>query len=267
MCDEKTYRDHLLAIGLADRTVHRYGRIVMAAERWCEVRRLDLLVLSATEVRQLSGSWPDSEASRRQLRAALSHWWEHFGRFDGPTRAIRVPTKPRGQCRALEPEDVVLLGKVIRRRGDDQALAVAFGIYAGLRRSEIATIRWCDIGEGGLRILGKGNRIRHIPMHPTLAEMLVKKPTFGEYLFPGRFGGPCNPNTIWHWVRCVTDEAGLGKVAVHRTRHTALASINDATGDLRTTQEIAGHAKPETTAIYTRTTQQRMRAAIDSLTY
>ncbi len=267
MCAEKTYRDHLLALGLADRTVLRYSYIVRAAEKWCEERRLDLLELTATQVRQLAENWPNSEASRRQLRAALGHWWEHFGRFDGPSRAIRVPTKPRGQCRALEPEQAIALGQAIRERADDSALAVALGIYAGLRRAEIANLRWEDVGEGGLRILGKGNRIRHVPMHPVLASLLATKATRGPWVFPGRFGGPVCPTTIWTWVRSFTESVGLGPVAVHRTRHTALASINDATGDLRTTQEIAGHAKPETTAIYTRTTQQRMRAAICSLGY
>jgi integrase/recombinase XerC len=86
-------------------------------------------------------------------------------------------------------------------------------------------------------------------------------------VFPGRFGGPQNPTTVWGWVREVSSTAGLPPVPTHVLRHTALATALDATGDLRTVQEIAGHASPETTAGYTRVTRKAMARAIGAIDY
>ncbi len=54
---------------------------------------------------------------------------------------------------------------------------------------------------------------------------------------------------------------------VHQLRHTALSTMNDMTGDLRTVQYFAGHSRPETTSNYTRVSGRRLRAAVESLDY
>lgn len=56
-------------------------------------------------------------------------------------------------------------------------------------------------------------------------------------------------------------------VAPHRLRHTAIATLNDRTGDLRTAQAFARHASPETTVIYTRFPRRRLVAAVEALDY
>ena len=56
-------------------------------------------------------------------------------------------------------------------------------------------------------------------------------------------------------------------VATHVLRHTALATALDATGDLRAVQELAGHARPETTAGYTRVRRDRLEAAVSAISY
>ncbi|MDP8937455.1 MAG: tyrosine-type recombinase/integrase [Actinomycetota bacterium] len=89
----------------------------------------------------------------------------------------------------------------------------------------------------------------------------------GDYVFPGRFGGPVTPATIWDWIRYVADDAGLGKVPPHVLRHLCLATQNDATGDLRTVQHFAGHSNPQTTSGYTRSTNRRLRAAVLAIDY
>lgn len=76
-----------------------------------------------------------------------------------------------------------------------------------------------------------------------------------------------NAGTIASWCAQIASDAGLDAVAPHRLRHTAIATINDETGDLRAAQEFARHADPSTTQLYTRVTAQRLRRAVDSLRY
>lgn len=89
----------------------------------------------------------------------------------------------------------------------------------------------------------------------------------GMWVFPGRWGGHVSPAQIWTWVKTVSEDAGLGKVTPHMLRRTALTEINEVTGDLRAAQLFAGHAKPETTALYTRVSERRLTAAADALSW
>ena len=104
-----------------------------------------------------------------------------------------------------------------------------------------------------------------MPVHEVVLRYMASVPRQGPFVFPGRFGGPVNPATIWEWAREVARDAGLGDVPTHVLRHTALTAANDATGDLRATQDFARHAKPETTAGYTRTTERRLREVAEAI--
>ena len=67
-------------------------------------------------------------------------------------------------------------------------------------------------------------------------------------------------------MREVAADAGM-KVPTHVLRHTALATALDNCHDLRAVQELAGHARPETTAGYTRVTARRLTEAVGAIHY
>lgn len=211
---------------------------------------------------------PPTWSSRKGLRSALKHYWEFVARDRPPLRAIRVPPKPEMVCRALDEDDARILAKAARATGGLQGFAVALGLYAALRREEIATLRWDCFGEDGwMTVQGKGEKTRTIPVHPVVSEMCQALPRAGVFMFPGRFDHHVNPATIWQWIRELADEAGVGKVKPHQLRHTCLATQNDNTGDLRSVQHFAGHSRPETTSGYTRSTRRRLAAVVASLDY
>lgn len=258
----------LLALGLAPKTARLYARDILAAERWCAERRLDLATLAPELVVELAGTKPLSHSSRTILRASLRHYWEHVDRDNPPLRAIRVPPEPRHVCRALSEDDSRILAKAARTRGDRKGLAVVLGLYEALRREEIASLPWVSLREDGwLRIVGKGSKARRIPLHPVAFEALTWVPRTGAYVFSGRYGGPVTPATIWAWVREVSTDAGVPTIPPHVLRHVSLATANDNTGDLRAVQEFAGHSRPETTATYTRANARRLNAVVASLDY
>lgn len=258
----------LLALGLAPKTARLYAGNILAAERWCAGRGLTLATLAPEQVVEMAATKPLTHSTRTIFRAALRHYWERAERENPPLRAIRVPPEPRHACRALEEDDARILAKAARARRDRKGLAVVLGLYQAMRREEIATLPWSGLSEAGwLHIVGKGAKARRIPLHPVTAEALSWVDRSGEYVFPGRFGGSILPVTVWDWVRRVSDEAGVPTIAPHVLRHTSLATANDNTGDLRAVQSFAGHAKPETTSGYTRTTGRRLAAVVASIDY
>lgn len=264
----------LLGLGLSPKTAYLYTRILARFEAELARSGSDLVSCGPLEVARAVQTWRNSHSSRAQLRGALRAAWDILGRLDGPLRAVRVPPKPKTHCRALDASAAEILERAAWDRGDLPGLAVLLGLYAALRRAEIAGLRWENVipDDHGvpawLRVHGKGDLVADVPVHPVLAEALQGWYRRSGYMFAGRYGGrPVTPATIWQWVRQVATDAGLAEVPTHVLRHTALAEANDRTGDLRSVQEIARHSRPETTAGYTRTTNERLQRVVASIDY
>lgn len=268
--------------GLSSNTVKQYVGWCVRTEEWLSTRRLDLDGCPASAINHYFERILPSFHSKKVCRAALVAYWDVTGRDDPPAAACRVPRKPRMVCRALEPEDTRLLVKTAARWDDGpEGLAVELGLYLALRRVEIASLRWDNFSDDGwLTVTGKGDITAEIPVRPNVMERLDWWRSYeasypytspGDiYLFPSTRSNcdrpHVHPETVWEWVGRVGDRAGVD-VSTHELRHTALAEMNDRTGDLRTTQTFARHASPETTAGYTRTTAARLREAVDMIDY
>lgn len=260
-------RLHLLARGLAPATATLYMREIRRAEWWCEDRGYLLSRITPAQLVGYVETRPRSAASRQIVRASLKHYWEIKGRKNPPLSVIFTPPSPRMVCKALEEDDARILAKAARERKDLPGLAVMLGMYQALRRQEIATLRWDAFHDGWLTVTGKGSITATIPTHGMILYELAWRPRRGPWVFPGRKSGPVVPATIWSWIGQVAEEAGVGKVNPHALRHTSLAHMNDATGDLRATQDFARHQNPTVTAGYTRTTSRRLKAAVESLDF
>lgn len=267
--------EDFLGLGLAPRTAYIYARMVDRVVPLLEERGTDLAGCAGLDLAVVAERFTKSYSQREILRAALVAAWEVIGRDDAPVRALRVPPRPRGRCRALSADGARQLeSKAWELQDEPCGLAVLIGLYSGMRRAEIARLRWEDVlvDEHGhpewFRVAGKGDLVADIPVHPVLAEVLARQWRSRGYVFRGRRPGqPVGPSTVWGWVRYVSTKAGLPPVKTHVLRHTALAEANDRTGDLRAVQSIARHSRIETTLIYTRTTAQRMHEVMASISY
>lgn len=267
--------EDFLGLGLAPRTAYIYARMVDRVVPLLEARGTDLGRCGAVDMVAVAENFTKSYSQREILRAAMVAAWEVIERDDAPVRALRVPPRPRGRCRALSEDGARQLeAKAWELQDEPCGLATLIGLYSGMRRAEIARLRWEDIlsGETGapewIRVHGKGDVVADIPVHPILAGVLDRQRRSAGYLFKGRAAGqPVTPATVWNWVRQVSIEAGLPPVKTHVLRHTALAEANDRTGDLRAVQSIARHSRIETTLTYTRTTAARMRQVMASIDY
>lgn len=274
--------DALIGLGFSTKTITTYVPSIERAQRWLRARGHSLDDVTPTLMREFTDALPLTRSSRALARSAAKAYWRVTGRTDGPAGAIRVPKKTRMRCRALEDGPAAELAREAAARGDRKGLAVLIGLYAGLRRNEMATLRWANIDDGWLTITGKGDVTRSLPLHPKIVEALRAHgrlaadgrrlagsvgPEGSEWVFPGRWDGPVNPTTLWGWVSDVSESAGVGRVKTHVLRHTALSAALDNTRDLRAVQELAGHARPETTAGYTRVRRQRLVETVAAIEY
>jgi integrase len=261
-----TLRSELQSLGFAPRTVTLYLRTIRNAEAWCEARGTTLAKVSPELIARYAETRPRSWSSRKELKAALGHYWVIVKRRNPPLGVIRVPPKPVMVCKALEEDDARMLAKVARYTPYPKGLALSLGLYQGLRREEIATLPPGAFGKR-LTVTGKGEKRRTIPLHPEVLDKLVAVDLTGPWVFPGRFGAHVAPATVWAWIKQLGAEAGLPHLTPHQLRHTCLATQNDNGKDLRAVQMFAGHSRPETTSGYTRTTEDAMMASLMSIDY
>lgn len=259
------YREWLTATGLAGATIRNYELRLNQALEWCYERNLSLAHLQPTQLAEMSLTFAPSSSTREQLRAALSHYYDMIGRDRPPLRAIRSPKKPTHRNRALSPEDTKTLLETARF-WFPEGLAVGFGLYLGLRVSEVANAQWSRFNHdmSWYEVLGKGDETYDLPVNDRFRSELevAQRLARSDWVFPGRFDGPVVPATVWKWVRAVSKEAGIGEIQSHVLRHTAITEVNDRTGNLRVAQEFARHKDPNTTKIYTRVTGQQLEDAV-----
>lgn len=240
------------------------------ANAWCDDHGHCLSSVSGEVLREwVESEIPYTRSPRSHARSALKAFWELTGRRKPPLWAIRVPSKPRGRCRALEEPQAALLARYAEHRamdGDQRAFAALWGLYAALRRHEIAKLKWSDIGSGWITVVGKGAKTGVLPLHPVLTCISARWERQGSFVFPGRYGGPSSPARIWCWMKELGAEVGL-ELSPHVLRHTCLTTANELTGDLRAVQELARHERPETTSLYTRVTDRRLSAVVRAIDY
>ena len=153
----------------------------------------------------------------------------------------------------------------------DRAICETF-YAAGIRVSELTSARLCDLNIAGgvLTVFGKGSKERIAPLgHLALdalrayldngRPLLQKKQTASPYLFLGMRTPVLTRQAISSLLRLRARRAGISHVHPHMLRHSCATHMQDHGADLRTVQEILGHADISTTEIYTHVSQEHVR--------
>jgi len=180
-------------------------------------------------------------------------------------RPLRIVNEPRKAPVVLSREEVARLLEAAPGIKYKAALSVAYG--AGLRISEVANLKVSDIDSQRMTLRveqGKGQRDRTVMLSPRLLQLLrewwhAARPQV--WLFPGQ--NPINPVTARQLNRAVTaakNLAGISKrVSPHTLRHSFATHLLEQGADIRVIQVLLGHAKLETTALYTRVAVSTIR--------
>ena len=208
-------------------------------------------------------------------------WAEETGAM--PETAVNPAAKlppvrvPRGLPRPAT-DDAVL--EALSKADPRVRLAVLIALYTGARMAEVARLHARDIGEQSLLLRGKGERERMIPLHPSLrselhAELRRRQdggpleaawgPVVSRadgYLFPHPWTG--EPITAGHMSRLVS-RALPGRWTGHTLRHRFATQAYERDRDLRAVQELLGHSKPETTAVYAQVPGDSLLRAVENV--
>jgi integrase/recombinase XerD len=165
-------------------------------------------------------------------------------------------------------------------RRDRAIIEVLYG--TGARISEVAGLGLSDLDLDArlLRLMGKGRKERIVPLGRAATNALVEwlqdgRPRFAaagpahrsdaDAIFLGRRGRRMTRSGVWRRIRLHGDRAGLGETLTpHALRHSCATHMLDHGADIRTVQELLGHASISTTQVYTMVSTTRLREVYDA---
>jgi integrase/recombinase XerC len=152
---------------------------------------------------------------------------------------------------------------------DAAVLGLLYG--CGLRISEALGLKRKEVGAGrdALTVTGKGNKARMVPLLPQVARLIADYVELCPYdlpaddaLFVGQKGGPLSPRVIQLVMERLRGALGLAETATpHALRHSFATHLLARGGDLRSIQELLGHASLSTTQVYTGIDAERLLEA------
>jgi integrase len=204
-------------------------------------------------------------AAARCLYAALR--WAGATELD-PLRDARPAAdtvEPWEKRQPYSEDDVRKL--ILLSSGDDQAL-VLLGAHAGLRVSEMLALRWDDIDLTHRQLVvrkGKGGKPRTVAMSRSLAVTITQLALHGERVV-GNEAGYVLPyrSTVAAWKRLnkVCVRAGVAPRGIHSLRHAAGTRVVQETGSLEEAARHLGHASIETTRVYAKWSNKKLKATV-----
>jgi integrase/recombinase XerC len=287
------FLDHLRAErGLSPATVRAYRRDLLQLrdflrERW-ELGQDELPDLDRLEPREVRAFLAlrhgrSSPATRARKLAAIRTFGDWLADLRGddrnPGRPLSSPRLGRHLPRVLAIGEAEQLaeGPVVQEqaglspveRRDRAVVELLYG--SGLRVGECESLDTggIDLKRNEVRVIGKGNKERRVPLGEPCAEALVAwlearpmmkpAPAAGEALFLNARGGRLSARSIRRMVKGRALRAGVDMdVHPHALRHSFATHLLDGGADLRSIQEMLGHASLSTTQRYTHLSVDRM---------
>ena len=276
------YLDALcLEQGASDHTLAAYRRDLTAWQQQLEHDGEALLTASPERF----GAWMERRREQGyQLRSnarvlsslrSLYSWARLYGHIDSdPLAHVTLPKVRPSLPNTLEEEEVerlLMAPDVATPLGVRDRTMLELLYATGLRVSELVGLTGdaVNLRQGVVRVRGKGDKDRLVPMGEEAAEwlaqylktarpMLMKDPT-RPALFPGRGDNPMTRQTFWHRIKAHAITAGISRpLSPHTLRHAFATHLLNHGANLRVVQLLLGHSDLSTTQIYTHVAQARL---------
>ena len=291
-------QDDLVRRAVAVRTRRAYAGDCVQLAAWATARALDPGTIDARAVRRYIASLSErglaATSVARKLaatRALLRVQVEAGEREDNPADLIAAPKRPQKLPRVLRPDEIAtLLDRIPAVTPLEQRDRAIFELAysSGLRAEELVTLDLdaIDFDRECVRVEGKGGKTRLVPVgehaRAALARYLerarpvlkaagpgvvgTKAATPGEPLFLSKSGRRLQTSDVRRrlrtWARLAQSQApGLAQAHPHALRHSFATHLLEGGADLRSIQELLGHATISTTQVYTRVESARLRTA------
>jgi integrase/recombinase XerD len=277
--------------GAARNTVESYGRDLEDFSDFCARRKAGAEEAGPADIqaymKRLSGAGMAASTQARRL-SALRQFFRFLQaeriRDDDPTQAIDAPRQSRALPKYLSEEEVDKLLVAARERPGADGLrttALLEILYAtGLRVSELVGLPLAAVARDGrvLIVRGKGGKERMVPVggpaRDALADYLAVRDGFlgadgdarAGFLFPSRARqGHLTRARFGQILKELAVAANIPpkRVSPHVLRHSFASHLLAHGADLRSLQQMLGHADISTTQIYTHVLEERLRALVD----
>ena len=268
--------------GVSESTASVYQRDVTAFVTWSEELGVgDISNVDRRQIRRYLGYLDQAQYARRTIARKMSALRRFFAwaRLRGhitadPTVGLSTPSSGSRLPSVVSDDDLSeLLGDSSnvrldddadspRRLRDDAIVELLYG--SGLRVSELCslTASSIDLNAATIRVWGKGDKERIVPLSApattALQQLLDSIPGAAnsqEPLFKNHRNNPLMPRD----VRRILDRRSPVPTHPHALRHTFATHLLDGGADLRTVQELLGHADLSTTQIYTHVSNERLQ--------
>jgi len=271
-----------LESGLSDNTQRSYRSDLSLFCLWFEkqggtiatAHRSDILAFLAERVGE--GVKPRTTA---RLLSSLKRFYLYLIaeniRTDNPCALVDAPKLSRNLPQTLSERDVdnLLQAPDEENKMGERDLAMMELLYAtGLRVSELVglTMSQINLNQGVVRIIGKGNKERLVPMGEQAQWRLQNymKASRGQILgvkqsdavFVTNRGGAMTRHAFWHLIKRYAEKAGIDQhLSPHTLRHAFATHLLNHGADLRVVQLLLGHSNLSTTQIYTYVAQERLK--------
>jgi integrase/recombinase XerD len=268
--------------GLSPRTVSAYASDVGSFLAWAEGKRVD----PRRAAKNALDDFLWDEKTRGLGAASLGRKVNALKSFftyqaiegnlpENPAENLRGPRKPKRLPKFLSQRDAerLLAAPEGTAYADVRDRAMLELLYAaGLRVTELVALKpeAVNLQEGWVRVLGKGAKERLVPVHPRalaalklyLLEREKRFKTPAPELFLGRAGRRLSREQFWRTLSALGRRAGLrAAVYPHLLRHTFATHLLEGGADLRSVQEMLGHADLSTTQIYTHLDASALKTA------
>lgn len=267
-----------LEAGLAEASVASYRRDLQLAERLCAKPLPDF---SAADVQAVLAQLLDLQrkaSSMARMRVSLRRFFawmvEERLRADDPTVLLEAVRHEKPLPRSLSEAEVerLLAAPDLATPAGLRDAAMLELLYAcGLRVSELVglPLSAAFLQEAVLRVRGKGDKVRLVPMGEQAAEMverycrearpLLLEGRVSDVLFIAARGGAMNRRTFWKLIHDYAIAVGIRTaVSPHTLRHAFATHLVNHGADLRVVQMLLGHSNLSTTQIYTHVAEARL---------
>ena len=283
----KRFRRHLrLLKGVSPNTVAAYISDVGKLITWCEEEQRDPGTLTLDDLETFSASLHDlgiASSSHARILCGVRAFYQYLT-IDGyveqdPSELLESPIQDKHLPDVLSTEEVDMIINAIdlsKWEGQRNRAIIEVLFSCGLRVSELVTLTLSNIYEedGLVRILGKGNKERLVPISGrALHELhlwymdrrqMKIKPGEEDYVFLNRRGAHLTRTMIFIMIKQYAAMAGIRKtISPHTLRHSFATALLEGGASLRVIQTLLGHESIGTTEIYTYIDMSTLRQEIE----
>ena len=273
-------------------TARAYHNDLADYARWAKRRGVDALHPSCRQLRRYLAELDAAQLARTTINRRLSALRGFFDRLErdgvvdaNPAKDVQGPKQTRKLPQVIRPEEMVRLLSVYgktdaagnpRDQSDvdmrNQAL-LEFLYACGARISEASglLLRNVDFEQGQVKLFGKGSKERIVPLHELCVQSMrdyavEARPRLlagraCENFFVSTRGNPMGTDSMRKVFKKAVRAAGLDEdLSPHDMRHTFATDLLNGGADLRSVQEMLGHASLSTTQIYTHLSVERLKS-------